>query len=275
MRRKARDWKKNDPVRYFYEHYSHVQKRKQLQKEDCGLYGILRKTGKLDEVLPDTHYMGWTEQELVKFFNENFSHLKTRIQLTNEDYGLYNKLKKAGKLDEVLPVKQRKNWSKINPVQYFHDHYQHIKSIRQLCEENGRLYDLLRKIGKLEEVLPGKKRCRNWKNVDPVKYFHEHYSHLKNREQLLRMDSGLYGALHRIGKLDELLPKKTRDWAKIDPVEYFKQQYPHVKTRVQLRREDYGLCCVLYRTGKIDEVLPSIGQLQKQALETTIRRYVG
>ena len=104
MRRERHFWDNNDPVKYFYKHYPNIKSRRQLQEEDKGVYCILYKMGKLDEILPEKQEKrDWTRKDPTKYFEENYPQIKTRKQLRNADRGLYHILKKTGGLDKVLP----------------------------------------------------------------------------------------------------------------------------------------------------------------------------
>ena len=274
-----RDFNQVDPVDLFHQKYFHVTSRAQLDREDQGLYDKLRALGKLDELLPNQNHndRDWSTINPVDYFRQNYSNIINRTLLMKEDRGLYWILMKTHKIDEVLPQKQirkePRNYSKTNPVTLFHEKYPHVTSRGQLQKEDKRLYVKLWEIGKLDEVLPQKKICRDFNTIDPVQLFHERYSHVINRAQLYREDPGLCVKLRKMGKLDDLLPS-LRDWSKIDPVEYFRQNCTHITSRDRLEREDPGLYQKLRALGKLDLVISSQDSQKAKALEKVIERYI-
>ena len=119
---------------------------------------------------------------------------------------------------------------------------------------------------------------RDWDKIDPVQYFNKRYAgKIITREQLRKVDGGLYHQLYRVGKLDELLPnshQKDRDWSKIDPVQYFNEKYKgKIITKKQLEEVDGGLYSKLRKIGKLDEVFPLVDQ--RSQLENLLQDYVG
>jgi len=271
MRRERRNWKENDPVQYFYEHYSHIKNRAQLEKEDPGLCRQLRINNKLDEVLQKKQkHIDYSKTDLVNYFRQNCSDIKSRKQLAIEYQGLYKKLLSEGRLDEVLPETQYRDWAKQDPVELFRQQYSHVISRSQLKNEDAGLYSKLLKDEKLDEVLL-ETQHRDWAKQNPVELFRQQYFYIKTRGQLDNEDRGLYHKLLKDGKLDELLPKKQyRDYRKIDSVEFFKQQYSYIISRYQLRKEDFGLYQKLWKENRLGEVLPNKESQRKQALEKVI-----
>ena len=175
-----RDWNKLDPVEYFNSHYSHIKRRGQLDKEDNGLYTKLRRTGKLNKVLPEKQRRNYNETHSVELFHEKYFYITSRAQLRKEDQGLYQKLLRTGKLDKLLLNKNEeyRDYSQTEPTELFYEKYSHVTSREQLHREDNGLLVKLRKLGKLDEVLPLKKprkQQRDYNQTDPVELFHKKY----------------------------------------------------------------------------------------------------
>jgi len=202
-----RDWTKQDPVELFRQQYSHIRTRSQLKKEDSGLYKKLLSESRLGEVLPETQHRDWTKQDPVELFRQQYSHVISRSQLKNEDAGLYSKLLKDEKLDEVLLETQHRDWTKQNPVELFRQQYFYIKTRGQLDNEDRGLYHKLLKDGKLDELLP-EKQYRDYCKIDSVEFFKQQYSYITSRYQLRKEDFGLYQKLWKENRLGEVLPNK-------------------------------------------------------------------
>ena len=158
--RERRDWSKIDPVQYFNDEYKgKILTRKQLQIKDSVVYNMLRKLGKLDDVLPNSNQKDrdWSRIDPVQYFNDMYKgKIRTRRELRGADIGLHQKLSMLGKLDEVFaPNAPRRDWSKIDPVQYFNEKYKgKIITRKQLEEDDCGLYSKLLKLCKLDEVFP-------------------------------------------------------------------------------------------------------------------------
>jgi len=96
-------------------------------------------------------------KDLIEYFRKQYSSKMRRLcseESLRYDSGLYQKLLEAGKLDQVIPSKQ-KTRSTINPIEYFKKHYSQIKSRAELMREDKGLYDILRK-NDLLDVLPAR-----------------------------------------------------------------------------------------------------------------------
>ncbi len=160
-------------------------------------------------------YRGWNSIGAVKYFNEHYKgKITTRRQLQEEDSGLYRKLRIIGKLDEILPNKHEnfRDFSQVDPVQHFNQHYKgKITTRKQLKKEDGGLYEKLRKLGKLDEILPSRHEShRDFSEVNPIQFFNEHYKgKISTRSQLKKEDPTLYEKLLKLGKLDEIFKKKS------------------------------------------------------------------
>ncbi len=209
-----RDFTQITPVKYFKKFYKgKITARNQLQKEDPTLYNKLRKLGKLDDILPSQNesYRDFSKTDPVQYFKKHYKgKIKTRKQLAKEDQSLYQKLRELGKLSQLLPDIQNRDYSKTDPVRYFKEHYTGKITTRwQLQKEDQGLYQKLRTLGKLDEVLPDL-QLRDYSKIDPVRYFKEHYAgKITTRSQLEKKDRGLYEKLLKLGKLDEVFPKKS------------------------------------------------------------------
>ncbi len=277
--RQLRDFSKKDPVQHFKEQYKgKITSRKQLEKEDQVLYDKLRKLGKLDEILASQHENNrdYTQTDPVQFFNQHYKgKVVTRTQLSKEDPGLYQKLRKQGQLDEILPsqYENHRDYTQTDPVQFFNQHYKgKITTRKQLQKEDQGLYCKLLRIGKLEDVLPDRQN-RDFAQIDPIQYFNQHYKgKITSRKQLEKGDRVLYHKLCKLGKLDEILPDQNeshRDYTQTDPVQYFNQHYKgKITSRKHLQKEDSGLYDKLRRLGKLDEVFP-----KKSSLDDILRKY--
>jgi hypothetical protein len=155
----------------------------------------------------------WMENDPVKYFEEHYAgKITTRGQLQQEDHGLYLKLCKLGKLEDVLPDAVYRDFSKVDPVDFFKEYPAgRIKTRGQLKKEDGGLYLKLRKLGKLEELLPDVQEKRDWSKIDPVKFFEERYAgKITTRGQLKKEDRGLYDKLRTLGKLDVVFPSDDK-----------------------------------------------------------------
>jgi hypothetical protein len=268
MSREYRNWKKQDPVEYFNEHYAgRITTRKQLVQEDHGLYLKLHKEDKLDIVLPDLERRDFSNVDPVTLFNERYAgRITKRSQLEKEDTGLYQKLRKAGKLGVVLPdFRKVRDFSKIDPVKYFEEHYAgRITTRKQLENEDPGLYAKLRKAGKLDDVLPDSV-YRDFSKTDPVEFFKEHYAgKITSRSQLQNEDNVLYNKLRKAGKIGVVLPDgEKRDFSGVDLVTFFKEHYAgRITTRSKLAKEDPGLYARLRKAGKLDDVLPDFRKVR-------------
>ena len=137
------DYIKTDPVKLFKQQYSRVTNRNQLRKENGSLYNKLWKEGKLDEVLPEKLRRDYNKTCPVELFHKKYSYVTSRGQLYKECKGLYLKLWREGRLDEVLPEKrEQRDWKKQDPVELFKQQYSHITSRRQLKKQDVGLSNL-------------------------------------------------------------------------------------------------------------------------------------
>lgn len=153
----------------------------------------------------------WSKIDPVEYLHKHYSHVKTRSQLEKEDSGLHGVLARRDELNKIFPRKKEyRDWKKKDPVEYFHKHCSHVKTVTQLIREDHGLYLMLRRTGKLDKLFPEKQTHRDWSELDPVEYFHENYLHIKNRKQLSEEDQSLYQVLVKIGKVDEVLPTKKQ-----------------------------------------------------------------
>lgn len=221
----------------------------------------------------------WNENDPVEYFKEHCSHVKSRIQLEKEDGGLYQKLLRTGKIDEVIPEKQFRDYKDKSAVEIFHEKYSHITSRNELKKEDRRLYEKLWKTGKIDEVIPERKKCRDYKEKSAVDVFKEKYSHVTSRGELAKEDKGLYQKLWKTSKLDDVLPEKQkrRDYEEKSAVELFYEKYPHMTSRGELSKEDRGLYCKLKKDGLLGEVLPEKREVrnygEKSAVEIFKEEY--
>jgi hypothetical protein len=213
MSRERRDWTKQDPVKYFEEHYAgRITVKHQLREKDYGLYQKLSKMGKLEDVLPDSVHRDFSKIDAVVYFSEHYAgRITSRSQLKKKDWVLYDKLLKQDKLHVVLPSPKRRDFSKVDPVKFFKEHYAgKIATRDQLQTKDPSLMLLLRKTGKLDAVLP-ERVYRDYSKVDPVAYFSEHYAgRITTPGQLQKEDSGLFQKLRKMGKLDVVFPSDSK-----------------------------------------------------------------
>jgi hypothetical protein len=246
-----RDWSKVDPVAYFQEHYEgKITGRTELKRKDSGLHQKLFKLGALDEVLPDVQRRDWSTNDPDAHFNEHVKgKVASRAELRREDSGLHIKLLRLGVLGRILPPAHMpyRDWSKIDPVAYFDEHWKgKVSNRRELYRRDQGLYQKLRQQGKLDEILPDKRSVRDWSKTDPVAYFHRHWKgKVSGRRELQQKDRGLYALLWRRGKLDELFPRPgTR--AQLEDllkryVEPDKKQLEHLLGRFSKEGDDAGI----------------------------------
>ncbi len=160
-----------------------------------------------------------------------------------------------------------RDWSQIDPVQYFQQHYEgKVTSRSELERKDKGLYNVLKARKLLDKVLADTQHhYRDWDVGDPLKYFKQHYEgKIASRSELERKDKGLYIVLGKRRLLDQILPNQNqnyRDWNTSDPVRYFEQHY---KGRIVNRSDLYKKDSVLYRTLSVrkllDKVLPDSHQ---------------
>jgi hypothetical protein len=160
--------------------------------------------------------------------------------------------------------RERRDWNKVDPLQYFKDTYAGKFSSRsEFQKADGALYGKLRSMGMIEQLFPQTVQ-RDWSKIDAVAYFKEKYPAITMPCQLANKDPMLYKRLLALGKIGELMPKgrrvtvtsKHRDWSKTDPVKEFRSRYAGiVKTKKQLMAADNGLYIKLRRMGVLDELL--------------------
>jgi hypothetical protein len=259
----GRNWSNIDPVAYFNEKYAgRVNTRAELEKLDNGLYLKLCRIGKITEVIP-TCRRTLKGVDLVQYFKDNYEgKITTRKQLSDIDTHLYDRLRKQKLLDVVLPSSRNRDWTKIDPLELLAKEYPDIKSRTELAKRDPGLCSHLKKIGKLDEVLPSSQPTyRRWKKNDPVKYFMKHHAGtITTRKQLELADKYLYTTLLKTGRINEVLDSKyddNRDWTKMDVLQYFKENYEgKVTSSKQLRKEDSTVFYALWRLGKLRELFP-------------------
>jgi hypothetical protein len=99
----------DSPLECFIDKYGDEKiKRRQLAKEDGGLYFSLRRNDQLDEAIPKT-YRGYDSP--LHYFNDKFKDRDiTRKQLAKEDSGLYSSLRRRDLLDYAIPEKMRRKY---------------------------------------------------------------------------------------------------------------------------------------------------------------------
>jgi len=194
-KQRRRDWSEmsGSPLEYFRKKFGGKKfTRSEPNLVDKGLYDTLRKM-------------------ILEEFRENYSDREdiTRTQLKKENHRLYGDLLRFKLLDETIPTTKmkRKDWSVIDPVEYFKENYGDREDMTrsQLQREDGGLFQALIKHGQMDEAVPIKKR--DWSNTDPVQYFRDNYGDSNiTRAKLQREDAGLYELLRRKGLLDDTIP---------------------------------------------------------------------
>ncbi len=206
-----RDWESMDPVHYFKTHYEgKITVREELKRQDAGLWNILNEQQRLGEVLPNNNqgYRNWTTNDPVEYFKNHYEgKIGSRTKLARQDSILYDVLRRCGLLNSVFPADDVRDWTRLDPVRYFQQHYKdRIASRKQLRRVDNRLYLALKKCGELNGVLPRTKR--DWTQIDPVQYFNVNFGgKIPNQKQLQKADRGLYYILHRRGLLYQIFPK--------------------------------------------------------------------
>lgn len=146
----------------------------------------------------------------LNYFNKHRAVYKwlSRKQLREIDGGLYFALRKEGTLTIAIPRTIRRDFSKIDPIQYFKKHHaEHCKNVTDLFKRDQTLYAVLHKSGELGDLLD-KEEYADYKN-NPLEIFRAYPEyHDLSRTQLSKINRRLYRALHYYGQIDEAIPIK-------------------------------------------------------------------
>lgn len=256
-----------DPLAFFRAHpqvYADMS-RSELANLDGRLYYLLRRERQLHLAIPEIRkteggYRGF-ESPLAFFLArpEKYGSItRTGLQLT--DSGLYSSLINWRQLAAAIPKNYRGFES---PLAYFQAHPELLGLSRtELKGVDPGLERALRDWGQLDNAIPrtyavdGPDNYRGHKS--PMDYYKAHEElHALSRAQLMRIDVGLYHALHRWGQMDKAAPKNYRGHP--SPLDYY-NAHPeiHGLTKSQLQNTDKGLYLSLKRRGQLDEAIPKI-----------------
>lgn len=206
----------------------------------------------------------WKGVDLIKYFRDNYSHVTSREELKKLDLVFLLKLHEAGLIDSVVPSKNahHRDWSVIDPLEYFQKNYSNIDSPVELSKKDPSLNKKLRSLGLLDKAFPRKLSRGRWKGIDIIQYFREHYSHIKTRRQLKKKNQSLYKQFLKEGSIGEVLPSKNlnhRDYADWNLNKYKEEiELLNFKTKAELRLKNRGLYNKGLREGWLDSVFSSI-----------------
>jgi|GEM_PF-6434728 len=133
--------------------------RRELEVTDRRVYQALRKRNLIEKAIPETKnkqfpryfFKKMTDAELVDYYKQNYSHVKTRTQLAKECQLLKENLQQRNLLDSVGLESKLDNPRNLKDqkdeelVKYFRTNYENITTRTQLARKDWVLYRLLRK----------------------------------------------------------------------------------------------------------------------------------
>ncbi len=260
-----------------------ISGRKELERTDRGLYGILHRRGLLGEIEFEQKIRSWKDMsdvEIVRFAQKVMQQkgITGRHEMEKADPGLYSILSGRVLLEEVGFERKRKkgrSWKGMSNDEI-------IEFAMKVIEEQGiadkgefftsdpGLHSILRKRGLLNEVGLERKvrRKRSWKGMSDVEVVDYAKRVMKKKgitgkHKLEKADHGLYNALGQKGLLDrvgfEEKRKEERSWKDMsneEIVEYARKvmERQGITGRSELDRFDSGLYGILRKRKLLEDV---------------------
>lgn len=144
--------------------------RTELGKLDSGLDHKIRQLGYIEIIFPETRYKKgvkkrrhnaihrpsgfWKDKDPVAYFNEHYSHIKTREELKKTDSGCYRQLNEAGKLDEIFGSIEKRDFNSIDLKEHYNTHYSYCKRPVDLSRADMYFYRQCLKAGIVPSLFP-------------------------------------------------------------------------------------------------------------------------
>jgi len=288
-RRSFKGWRLQDYVDFYESNYAGMS-RSEVKKVDSGFYTKVRKEGFVDEVLPERKlkdFTGWKLQDYKDYMNDNYAEM-SRSEVQEADKSFYGKIRREGFADEVLPESKRrsfKGWTVEDFQKFCNDNYSGM-SKSEVEKADGGFYNIIRKEGFIDEVLPESKRrdFTGWELKDYVDFYESNYAGM-SRSEVNKADGGFYNKIRKEGFIDEVLPKNKKrsfkGWELQDFKDYMNNNYSGM-SRKEVQKADSGFYEKVRKEGFIDEVFPKskfgyyrdINNVQKE-LELIIEKLDG
>src|SRR3989338_2420834 len=264
-----------NPLAFLKEHeefYAQLT-RSQLEEIDRGLYAALLRKHQIQEafelnlLLSTPLYRG--HKTALEFFiaHKEKYHGLSRTELQKIDSGLYQKLLKEERLNQLI-LPKRNRWLHQSPLAYFLSQYEINKDISrtELRKRYCYLYNRLKKENQLSVAIP-KKKGNNYHGYEtPLAYFLAQSTTYQGltRSQLQQKDMAMYMALWRAKQIEAAIPENHKNEKKPyrgfdTPLDYYlanQEKYVGI-SRTQLKIKDSGLHKALKKQNWLDQTFPS------------------
>ncbi|MBT4805484.1 hypothetical protein HON71_04900 [Candidatus Woesearchaeota archaeon] len=214
-------WELQDYKDHTNDNYAGMS-RSEIRYIDRIFYGKIRREGFIDEVLPESkkmNYTDWRLQDYKDYVNNNYAGM-SRTEIEKANSGLYKKIGREGFTDEVLPKSKLRDftgWGLQDYKDYMNDNYAGM-SRTEIADIDRIFYGKIRREGFIDEVLPESKK-RNftgWELQDYKDHMNDNYAGM-SRSEIGKADPGFYRKVRKKGFTDEVLPgskKKPNDYWK-------------------------------------------------------------
>jgi hypothetical protein len=189
--RQRRDFRNSDPVKLFYERFGDTEvTRKESERADDYLHGILIRAGRLEEVIPKYYGYTATERRRIERAKRFFSGCRT----ASHALGVPN--------TTILAIWRRAEARETRLIEAADQYDTATAAAEALGSSVTTVIRKWRAAGVGEHT-----KNRNY-NGDPVAVFKELYGDrtFKSRQELRNADEPMWKALQREGKLGEVIP---------------------------------------------------------------------
>ncbi|MFH1684882.1 MAG: hypothetical protein ABH983_01110 [Candidatus Micrarchaeota archaeon] len=224
-----------------------------------------------------------TDKEIVEYATKLMKEkgICGKIDLCNEDQGLYNILHRRGLISKIGFDEKARAWREMSDEEIIELAMKVMKENnvtgkKELSRADRGVYEILRR-RKLLAKINFTNKCkwedrRSWSRMedkDIVRFARKVIKEKKitGRSELAKADSGLYEALRERGLLDEVgFEEKYRSWNDMSDgklVEFAKSivKEKRITERNELQKADSGLYTILRKRGLLDHVF---GQIEQQ-----------
>lgn len=196
--------------------------------------------------------MKWTKDKIKEYLKEH-PEIKTRQQLRDAYYSIYDNARKIGILDELFGVSQSALvWTPDNIRKYVAEHPE-IKSRADLKTLQNGAYHKARKYKMLDELF-GKPLCEKIWTPNKLRQFIKEHPEINKRYDLKQYDNNLYHRARKWGMLDELFGESHLIiWTK-DMILEFMKEHPEITTRSELTYSYPGVYGAARRFEMLEEL---------------------
>jgi len=260
-----------------------MARKKELEREDNGLYQVLYKRGLFDAIRFEEKQRSWDDtddEEIIrisrKLMEENG--ITGRKEFQEVDLGLYKVILKrgiSGKIGFERKRRERRPWKDVSDEELIEVaekimEKEGINSRVELKKADCGVYEALRKRNLLGEIGFDYKQ-RSWDGIcdEELLRFAKRFVKRKNisgRHELEKRDGGLYKVLLIRGLIDEIeFEQRQRSWNDMtfdEIIEFARATIKEymVDSRSELQGMDCGLYEALRKRGLLDRAFAQLDQ---------------